>query len=109
MFVLIYIKSLTSNTNLYRGLKNIKINNFKLGEIIPEKAFMSSTFDKDIAKSYSKNGVILIINARKGDVGAYLRQSSQYLEHMEWLIHRKYKLVVYAINKLQKEVFCKIE
>lgn len=48
------MQPLKEQTTLNRGLKNVNIDSFKIGEIIPEKGFMSNSFDKEIASAYDK-------------------------------------------------------
>ncbi|MGL6299001.1 MAG: ADP-ribosyltransferase [Methanobacteriaceae archaeon] len=100
------IIELSKKTVLYRGIKNIKPENFYIGEKIYDRGYQSTTFDKEVAIDYAEeNGSVIKIKAGKRTLGIYIRQHSLYPEELEFLLRRKTTLNIYNIGEF---VFAKI-
>lgn len=91
---------------LYRGLKD-NAKKFKIGQKIPNKGYVSTSFDKEVAEYFAeKNGTILHIDSFKGTKSVYIRQNSKYPEQVEFLLPRNTELVIY--DKQGNDVYCRI-
>jgi len=94
-------------TILYRGF-NKSVDIFQIGQKITDKGFLSTSFDKEVAKYYAgEDGTIFYIDASKGTKGTYIRQSSDRPEEIEFLLFRGTELVVYDIKG--SNVYCRLK
>lgn len=85
---------LQEDTILYRGVNNLffkgeklNINSIKVGDLIDDKAFTSTSVIKDAC--YDQNDIVLEILAPKGTKGTYLGRSAK-----EWLLSRNTTLKI---------------
>ena len=85
---------LQEDTILYRGVNSLffkgeklNINSIKVGDLINDKAFMSTSVIKDAC--YDQNDIILEILAPKGTKGTYLGKNAK-----EWLLSRNTTLKI---------------
>lgn len=100
---------LIEDTRIYRGLK-VNINNFKIGDKIPDLGYASTSFDKGVGNFHATgDGSILCIDASKGTKWVYIRQNSLKPEEVEFLLPRGSVLEVNKINKSAEIVHCKIK
>lgn len=85
---------LQEDTILYRGVNNLffkgeklNINSIKVGDLIDDKAFTSTSVIKDAC--YDQNNIVLEILAPKGTKGTYLGRNAK-----EWLLSRNTTLKI---------------
>lgn len=101
---------------VYRGSDVV----YNLDELVPgtervfDKAFLSSSLDREAAQSFAKNAsspVFYEIDVKKGSkVGAYIEEISKYGEkEKEFLFNASTKFKIISVNKTDEALYLKLE
>lgn len=105
---------LDENTILYRGMRGEGISDFKVGDVLTDKAYMSTTIHKEFADRWANNltsGYIIKIEAQAGQKGLitnFYTADTTFADEYEFLLPRNTSIQITSINIENKTVGAKI-
>lgn len=84
---------------VYRGLKNVTIDSVSVGGTLTDKAYVSTTLNKDIAVNFSNTHTLMAITIPKGSRGAYIERVTDKKGEHEILLPRGQSFIITAVEK----------
>jgi hypothetical protein len=105
---------LDENTILYRGMRGEGISNFKVGDVLTDKGYVSTTVHKEFADGWANNltsGYIVKIEAQAGQKGIitnFYTADTMFADEYEFLLPRNTSIEITSIDTENKMVGAKI-
>ena len=105
---------LDENTILYRGMRGQGISDFEVGDVLTDKAYMSTTVHKEFADGWANNltsGYIIKIEAQAGQKGLitnFYTADTMLTDEYEYLLPRNTSIEITSMYIKNKTVGAKI-
>ena len=105
---------LDENTILYRGMRGQGISDFEVGDVLTDKAYMSTTVHKEFADGWANNltsGYIIKIEAQAGQKGLitnFYTADTMLTDEYEFLLPRNTSIEITSMDIKNKTVGAKI-